>query len=76
MLLFAKVRAQDFGHNYVGNRLISYRSKRLDLQEDNDKDCCKDDFILVDFGGDNTYQSMNVKNVVQTIALVLLTITI
>jgi hypothetical protein len=30
--------------------------QRLHLREDNDEDCSVDYFILLDFGGDNTYQ--------------------
>ena len=62
MLKFANARAQVIGHNYVGNQPILYWSERMDSWEDEDENCSLDYFISAEFGGDNTNQSMNVKN--------------
>ena len=65
MPLFANARAQVIGHNYADNHLILYRSKQIDSWDNDDENCSVNFFILTKFGGDNTYQSMNVKSYVQ-----------
>ncbi len=62
MLLFVNARAQNIGHNYVGNQQILYRSDRINSSDDEDENCSVNYFISTKFRGDNTYQSMNVKN--------------
>ena len=45
----------------MNNGCTFNRSKRLDIWENNDEDWIANYFILFGIGGDNTYQSMNVK---------------
>ena len=52
-------------HNYVGNQPISYRSEHVDSWDNDHENCSVDYFISTKFGGDNTYQSMNVKTSIQ-----------